>query len=114
MLPRLPFPEMNGCKDPPPKNAVDQRVPNPVDIPWNTDWLLGILIMAYYNLHITGLHNPFYTAKNLGQLVKEPGGPNPHPFVSHPSLPVEVVIQLHVTHEKTIKKDSYFSIILVA
>ena len=27
---------------------------NPVDIPWNTGWLIRILILAYYNPHIVG------------------------------------------------------------
>ena len=27
---------------------------NPVDIPWNPGWLIGILILAYYNPYITG------------------------------------------------------------
>ncbi len=31
-----------------------------------TDWLIGILIMAYYNPHMTGLYNPLYTANDQG------------------------------------------------
>ena len=34
--------------------SFEQREPNPVDIPLNPDWLIGILIMAYYNPYITG------------------------------------------------------------
>ena len=31
-----------------------------------TDWLIGILIMAFYNPYITGQYNPLYTANNKG------------------------------------------------
>ena len=34
--------------------VIEQRQQNPYDIPLNPDWLIGILIMAYYNPHITG------------------------------------------------------------
>ncbi len=30
------------------------NVQNPVDIPWNTGCLIGTLVIAYYNPHITG------------------------------------------------------------
>ena len=36
------------------KSGLLQRSVDPVDIPWNPGWLRGILIMAYYNPHITG------------------------------------------------------------
>ena len=43
------------------------NVQNPVDIPLKPDWFIGILIMAYYNPHITGWYNPLYTLNNQGQ-----------------------------------------------
>ena len=34
--------------------TFEQHEPNPVDIPLNPGWLIGFLIMAYFNPHITG------------------------------------------------------------
>ena len=38
----------------------------PSYFPWNTGWLIGILIMVYYNPHITGQYNPLYNLTNQG------------------------------------------------
>ena len=45
------------------------NVQNPVDIPLNSDWFIGILITASFNPHISWIaFHPFYTANNQGPL----------------------------------------------
>ncbi len=36
-----------------------------IDIPLNPGWLIGILIVAYYNPYITGKYNPLYQTSNF-------------------------------------------------
>ena len=69
-------------------NPSGQREPNPLDIPWNTDWWIGILLIAYllqspYNW--VGCH-PLYTANNQGELFTA------H-LIRHPQAPHRPLLQ---------------------
>ena len=67
------------------------NVQNPYDIPWNPGWLIGILIMAYYNPYITGSYFIPFIQQIAGVLVTQldlfftyqPGWPNPRSPSSH-------------------------------